>query len=162
MIMQQQKAKEAVAQIRGSDLLPELSGDVYFKDVPGGVMVYVSVEGLPPYQPATADRQPVGPHGFHIHAMGDCEPMGGNDPFSEAGGHYNPTNQPHGNHVGDFPVLFSNNGKALMSFFTDKFQVGDIVGKAVVIHLNPDDYRTQPAGDSGPRIGCGVIYALPQ
>ena len=88
--------------------------------------------------------------------------MGGNDPFSEAGGHYNPTNQPHGNHVGDFPVLFSNNGKALMSFFTDKFQVGDIVGKAVVIHLNPDDYRTQPAGDSGPRIGCGVIYALPQ
>jgi len=64
---------------------------------------------------------------------------------------------PHGNHAGDFPVLFSNNGVARMCFFTNKFKVADIIGKAVVIHQNPDDYRTQPAGDSGKRLACGVI-----
>lgn len=159
---QKQLQNEALAVLEGSGLMPDLSGDVYFKDVPGGVMVYVSVEGLPAYQPASNGGQPVGPHGFHIHAMGDCKPMSGSDPFAAAGGHYNPANQPHGNHAGDFPVLFSNNGKALMSFFTDKFQVSDIIGRAVIIHLNPDDYRSQPAGDSGPRIGCGVITAVPK
>ena len=67
------------------------------------------------------------------------------------------TNQPHGNHAGDFPVLFSNNGVARMCFFTNKFKVADIIGKAVVIHQSPDDYRTQPAGDAGKRLACGVI-----
>lgn len=68
---------------------------------------------------------------------------------------------PHGNHAGDFPVLFSNNGYARMSFFTDKFRVRDIIGRSVMIHENPDDYRSQPPGDSGKRIACGVIEAGP-
>lgn len=75
----------------------------------------------------------------------------------KSGGHWNPTGAPHGNHAGDFPVLFSNHGKAQMCFLTDKFPVADIIGKAVVIHENPDDYRTQPAGSSGRRIACGII-----
>jgi Cu-Zn family superoxide dismutase len=79
-------------------------------------------------------------------------------PFLTAGEHYNPTNQPHGNHAGDFPVLFSNDGRAVMNFFTNKFTVGEIIGKSVVIHQNPDDYRTQPAGNSGKRLACGVIF----
>ena len=64
-----------------------------------------------------------------------------------------PTNQPHGNHAGDFPVLFSNKGYARMCFFTDKFKVQDIIGKSIIIHENPDDYRTQPAaaGSAGMR-----------
>lgn len=78
-----------------------------------------------------------------------------------AGGHWNPTNQPHGNHAGDFPVLFSNHGYGSMCFFTDKFKVEDVLGKAVIIHENPDDYRTQPSGDGGKRLACGVIRPNP-
>lgn len=71
------------------------------------------------------------------------------------------TGQPHGNHAGDFPVLFSNNGSSRMSFFTSKFKVADIIGRSVIIHESPDDYRTQPAGNSGRKLACGVIRRLP-
>lgn len=147
----------ALANITGNSITPNLRGNVLFKDVPGGVEVFVNVIGLPGYQPAENGKQPIGPHGFHIHEMGDCSVVNPENPFQAAGGHWNPTNQPHGNHAGDFPVLFSNNGLSIMSFFTNKFKVRDIIGKSVVIHENPDDYRTQPAGNSGKRIGCGVI-----
>lgn len=73
---------------------------------------------------------------------------------------YNEDTLPHGNHAGDFPVLFSNNGYARMSFFTDKFKPEDIINRSVIIHQNPDDYRSQPAGNSGKRIACGVIYPV--
>ena len=73
---------------------------------------------------------------------------------------YNEDTLPHGNHSGDFPVLFSNNGYARMSFFTDKFKPEDIINRSVIIHQNPDDYRSQPAGNSGKRIACGVIYPV--
>lgn len=147
----------AVAQVRGGPLAPQISGVVWFFDVPGGTQVYAEISGLPFYQPATDGKQPVGPHGFHIHEFGNCQEGDPNTPFTAAGGHWNPTNQPHGNHAGDFPVLFSNNGLARMSFFTDKFKVADVLGRAVIIHENPDDYRTQPAGNSGKRLACGVI-----
>jgi len=147
----------ALANIMGSYIAPELRGTVWFKDVNGGVEVCVNVAGLPYYQPAQNGKQPVGPHGFHIHEMGDCLMQDMDNPYQSAGSHWNPTNQPHGNHAGDFPVLFSNNGRAEMCFFTNRFKVADIVGKSVVIHENPDDYRTQPSGNSGKKIGCGVI-----
>lgn len=147
----------AVAQIRGGNLAPNLNGVVYFRDVPGGVEVQVEVRGLPKYRPGTARTPQIGPHGFHIHEGGSCKVGDPNNPFSSAGEHWNPTKQPHGNHAGDFPVLFSNNGYARMTFFTDKFRVRDIIGKTVIIHESPDDYRTQPAGASGKRIACGVI-----
>jgi len=149
----------AFAEIRGDDIAPGLHGRVYFTNVPNGTEVYVEVNGLPDYQPATNDEPPVGPHGFHIHEHGSCEVGDPDDPFQEAGGHWNPDNQPHGHHAGDFPVLFSNDGYARMFFFTNRFRPKDVVGKTVMIHENPDDYRTQPAGDSGTRIGCGVIRA---
>lgn len=66
-------------------------------------------------------------------------------------------NQPHGNHAGDFPVLFSNNGYSRMIFFTDKFEAEEVIGKSVIIHENPNDYRSQPSGNAGKRIACGVI-----
>jgi superoxide dismutase, Cu-Zn family len=147
----------ASAHIIGSSAAPNLTGIVYFMDVSGGTEVYVKVNGLPPYKPGTEKTPPIGPHGFHIHEIGNCEIVDPADPFSLSGGHYNPTKQPHGNHTGDFPVLFSNNGYARMIFFTNKFKVSDIIGKAIIIHENPDDYRTQPAGASGKKIGCGVI-----
>jgi Cu-Zn family superoxide dismutase len=147
----------AFAIMRGGPLAPRISGIVWFKDVPGGTQVQVEVTGLPPYQPATDKRNPVGPHGFHIHEFGTCEIGEPNDPFTAAGEHWNPDNQPHGNHAGDFPVLFSNGGLARVSFFTDRFKVADIIGRSVLIHEHPDDYRTQPAGNSGRRLACGVI-----
>jgi superoxide dismutase, Cu-Zn family len=152
----------AVANIRGASAQSRLRGVVYFRDVRNGTEVSVEVNGLPAYRPGTANRPPIGPHGFHIHGIGKCEVTNPSEPFTSAGEHWNPTNQPHGNHVGDFPVIFSNNGYAKMTFFTNKFKVRDVIGKSVIIHENPDDYRTQPAGASGKRIGCGVVRPLNQ
>src|SRR5690625_4343077 len=132
--------------IRGSDLASDLTGYAMFTNVPYGTEVMVEVSGLPHYQPAEGEKNPIGPHGFHIHEEGNCHVDNIEDPFQHAGGHWNPTNQPHGNHAGDFPVLFSNDGYARMNFFTNRFHVQDIIGKAVIIHLNPDDYRSQQIG----------------
>lgn len=148
---------QAAAIIKGGPLAPAIEGVVTFKDVPGGTEVCIDVTGLPPYKPAQNNEPQIGPHGFHIHQFGNCEAGNPDDPFKAAGEHWNPTNQPHGNHAGDFPVLFSNNGIAWMCFFTDKFKPADVVGKAVIIHQSPDDYRTQPAGDAGKRLACGVV-----
>ena len=156
-MQRQRPCRSACARICGGELAPQLSGRVCFFDVPGGTWIEAEICGLPPYRPAGSDGQPVGPHGFHIHAGDSCEPVHSDDPFSEAGGHWNPDNQPHGNHAGDSPVLFSNHGLALMYFFTDRFSVRDVIGKTVIIHQSPDDYRSQPAGNSGKRLGCGVI-----
>lgn len=147
----------ALAHIYGGPLAPQLTGIVCFYDVPGGTWVSVEIHGLPPYQPATNGANPIGPHGFHIHEFGSCEIGDPTTPFQAAGGHWNPTDQPHGNHAGDFPVLFSNQGYARMCFFTDKFKVFQVTGKSVIIHQNPDDYRSQPAGDAGKRLACGII-----
>lgn len=148
---------KAIARIIGGNIYPEIDGVVYFNDVEGGTEVIVEVWGLPLYKPATNNDQPIGPHGFHIHEYGVCRIIDPNNPFESAGGHYNPTNQPHGNHIGDFPVIFSNDGYSMMKFFTNKFKPNEVFNKSVLIHENPDDYRTQPAGDSGRRIACGVI-----
>jgi len=147
----------AIADIRGGPLAPDIRGVVIFSDVPGGTEVYVEVVGLPQFKPVPPDGQPVGPHGFHIHEYGDCRVGDPEDPFMDAGQHWNPDQQPHGNHAGDFPVLFSNNGYTRMSFFTNKFKVWDVVGRSVIIHENPDDYRSQPSGNAGRRLACGVI-----
>lgn len=147
----------AVTYLRGGPLAPNIKGWVTFRSVRGGTIVTVEVWGLPRFQPATNTKQPVGPHGFHIHEHGSCKVGDPENPFMAAGGHWNPNNQPHGNHAGDLPVLFSNKGFAYMSFFTDKFTVSEVIGKAVIIHESPDDYRTQPAGNAGRRLACGII-----
>ncbi len=147
----------AYANIQGSSVAPRITGTVTFTDVPGGTMVCANIQNLPEYIPAQGGRPPIGPFGFHIHEFGKCEPYDEQSPFSASGGHWNPYNQPHGNHAGDFPVLFSNHGLARMCFFTDKFKPESVLGRAVIIHENPDDYRSQPAGDSGRRIACGLI-----
>ncbi|HBL83867.1 MAG: superoxide dismutase [Clostridiales bacterium GWF2_38_85] len=157
--MNNKKASVAYATLKGNPKYPEIHGLVIFRNVKDGVIVSAEVEDLPEYQPATATSQPIGPFGFHLHENGDCDMQPNEGAFMAAGGHWNPDNQPHGNHAGDFPVLFSNNGKLKMSFFTNRFKVADIIDRAVVIHENPDDYRTQPSGNSGERIACGVIEA---
>ncbi len=149
--------RRARADLHGGPLAPGLRGIVRFYEVPNGVDVYAYVSGLPPYQPSGPRGEPIGPHGFHIHAFGDCAISDPRDPFQEAGGHWDPDHQPHGNHAGDFPVLFSNNGVARMRFFTNRFRIADPIGKSVIIHENPNDYRTQPDGNAGRRLACGII-----
>lgn len=143
--------------VRGGEQYPDIRGYVLFHEIPTGTIVEVHFDGLPEYSPPTENQLQIGPFGFHIHEHGTCDPHAPNQPFSTAGTHYNPTNQPHGNHVGDFPVLFSNHGYSWMMFFSDKFKPEEVVGRAIMVHASPDDYSTQPAGFSGRRIACGVI-----
>lgn len=151
-------ANAAYAMLTAGPDYPSISGLITFADIPGGVMVCADVQGLPPYKPASGEKGPVGPFGFHIHEMGMCEIGDPEKPFEGCGGHWNPTDQPHGNHAGDFPVLVAGStGRAKMCFITDRFMVDEILGRSVMIHENPDDYRSQPSGNSGRRIACGQI-----
>jgi len=100
----------------------------------------------------------------HFHAMGDCGSMG-----KMAGGHWNPTNETHGKwgtgsyHSGDIGnIPLDSKGKGMMDIKTDRWTLGgdtttDIIGKTIIVHSGVDDYKSQPAGNSGERIGCGVI-----
>ena len=105
-----------------------------------------------------------GMKGFHIHEKGDCSAP---DAMS-AGGHFNPAGKPHGDpatpdhHGGDMPMLTADAaGNATLEATIDTVTIGsgagDIVGRAVVIHKDPDDFKTQPTGNSGARVACGVI-----
>ncbi len=148
---------KAIANVAGSPAFPKIRGTVIFKEAAGGTYVQADIAGLP--------HTPSNFFAFHLHS-GNCSgtPVtasnGNVDYFPQAGGHYNPTNQPHPQHAGDFPVLLAaptKGGSAHLSFFTPRFTVAEAVGRAVVIHENPDDYRTQPAGDSGMKIACGDV-----
>lgn len=143
--------------VEGGPLAPDIRGLVLFEPVIGGSQVFAIFYGLPMFQPASNGSAPIGPFGFHLHEFGDCSVGDNNSPFEGAGGHWNPTNQPHGNHAGDFPVIFSNDGYANISYFTNKFRPEEVLGKAVIIHQNPDDYRSQPSGDAGKRLACGIV-----
>ena len=144
----------AVAHVRGGPLAPQLRGQAGFVELRSGTLVRVELSGLPAYRPG---RPPIGPHGFHIHSVGSCEVGDPSDPFLAAGGHYDPDGQPHGNHAGDLPVVFSHHGVARMAFYTARWRPRDVIGRSVIVHENPDDFRTQPAGDSGRRLACGIV-----
>ena len=77
--------------------------------------------------------------------------------FADAMSHYNPMGCEHPYHAGDLPPLFGSNGSALLLFLTDRFSVKEVIGKTVIIHDRPDDFTTQPSGNSGTKIACGVI-----
>jgi len=129
------------------------SGQVRFVQQGGSVLVNARVTGLKPGQE----------HGFHIHEKGDCSAPDA----TSAGGHYNPTGQPHGpqdaaHHAGDLPALKADaNGVAETSFRVSGVGIGsgeaNIVGKGLIVHVSPDDYKTQPTGNSGARLACAVI-----
>ena len=148
---------DAIAYVGGSSIAPRLKGTVKFKCQNGGTWVYADISGLPPYSPATADKPQVSPFGFHIHEGKCCGENTGAEPFTAAGGRWNPDNQPCGHYAGDFPALIPSHGIAKLAFFTDRFMPEEVIGKTVVIHQSPDDYKAQPSGANIPRIGCGVI-----
>lgn len=140
---------QAMAWVRGNADYPSLSGLVKFYDTPyGGVLVEAEVFGLPNLSvPRSTDF-----YAMHIHQFGDCS-----DDFSNVGGHYNPTMQPHPYHAGDLLPLMGNQGYAWSTFYDKRFRVEDILNRSVIIHHHRDDFTTQPSGDSGAMIGCGTI-----
>lgn len=130
-----------------------VAGEVVFGEVGSKVRVVTEIHGLAP-----------GAHGFHIHEHGDCSATDG----SSAGGHFNPTGRLHGNpdltehHGGDMPQLIADaNGHARLVAYLDGVRLGEgagnIAGRSVVVHAAADDFKTQPAGNSGARLACGVI-----
>ncbi|MDH4416871.1 MAG: superoxide dismutase family protein [Acidovorax sp.] len=132
------------------------SGTVTFVQTGDGVQVSGEVRGLKP------DSE----HGFHIHEKGDCSSGDG----MSTGGHFNPGGKPHGSHgasehhAGDLPSLKADKyGVAAFSFVARSISVAgpttDIVGKGLIVHRDPDDYKTQPTGNAGPRLACAVIAA---
>jgi len=147
----------AQAQTASATLAPTAgnatSGTVTFTQKGDKVTVEAKLSGLAP-----------GGHGFHIHEKGDC---GAPDAMS-AGGHFNPSGKAHGapdasdHHAGDMPMLQADtSGNATLTADLAGVSVGsgagDIVGKSVIVHKDADDYKTQPTGNSGARVGCGVI-----
>lgn len=139
MIQFSNHTPDAYAKVTGDKNHPQIEGEVYFFDVYEGTMVMAQISGL----------QNGNFHGFHIHEGSTCENMGG---------HYNPNNKEHPFHAGDFPPLLATEKFAWMAFYSDRFHPEDIVGRTVIIHENPDDFHTQPSGNSGPIIACGIIY----
>ncbi len=133
----------------------KVSGDLTLTAEAGGVHISGTVNGL---TPGTQ-------HGFHIHETGDCSAPD----FKSAGGHFNPGNKEHGNptsqmhHAGDMMNLaVSDSGSATIDVTVPGVTLGDggaddVMNRAIVVHAGPDDYTSQPAGDSGSRIACGVI-----
>jgi Cu-Zn family superoxide dismutase len=146
-----QTGKAAIKNANGGDV-----GTAEMTQTPAGVLIKLSVKGLPP-----------GDHAFHVHAVGKCEP-----PFESAGGHFNPATKKHGlmaadgPHAGDMPNLHIPAGGELVvevlnsNITLEKGKpnsVFDTDGSALVIHAGVDDYKTDPAGNAGGRISCGVV-----
>jgi Cu-Zn family superoxide dismutase len=131
-------------------------GEATFEQVGDKVRVVIFVQGLKPGQE----------HGLHIHEAGDCSSGDG----MSAKGHFNPFGKPHGHHgsgerhAGDLPSLKANKeGRANIQADLDVITLApgpaSIIGRGLIVHADPDDYKTQPTGNAGARIACGVIQA---
>jgi Cu-Zn family superoxide dismutase len=146
-----QTAKAPLKDASGKDV-----GSVDLVQTPHGVLLKLSLKGIP-----------AGEHAFHVHAVGKCEP-----PFTSAGGHFNPGGRKHGMaaadgaHAGDMPNLHvPASGELAVEIANPAISlvkgqpnsVFDADGSAIVVHAKADDYKTDPAGDAGDRIACGVI-----
>ncbi len=144
-------SENATAEIRGGNGYPDLNGTATFAQTDRGVIVTVKVRNLPLNSKCNG-----GIYALHIHEGESCT---GNkdDQFSNAKTHYNPLNCHHPYHAGDLPPLIGNEGFAYMSVLTNRFTVSEIINKVIVIHDSKDDFNTQPSGNSGTKIGCGVI-----
>ncbi len=131
-------------------------GTAELVDTPTGLLLTIKLNGIP-----------AGEHGFHIHAVGKCEP-----PFTSAGGHFNPQQAKHGflseegPHSGDMPnLVVPASGELTVQIWNPMVtllpdtedSLLDADGAALVIHAGPDDYKTDPAGNSGDRIACAVL-----
>ena len=170
---------DAIAMMQGGNVYPDIRGEVWLYQLKSGVLVAAEVYGLPKQEGQCDSRI----FGFHLHDGDSCMssaliqprnsnmlnnemqmPNNGmihtNDPFPLPGAHYNPGECEHPHHAGDLPPLFGCNGYAMSVFLTDRFLVADVIGKTMILHDRPDDFKSQPAGDAGEKIACGVIRTV--
>lgn len=131
----------------------DVRGSITFREVADGMRVEGEIKGLTP-----------GKHGFHVHEFGDCSASDA----GSAGDHFNPTNKPHGaaedreRHAGDLGNIEADaSGVAKVNFLDHTLSMfkgpPSIIGRSLVVHAKADDLKSQPAGDSGTRVACGVI-----
>lgn len=142
---QNKTAPLACACIRGGEAYPGINGTMKLFAHRDGVLVVIQLRGLP----ETATNF----FALHIHEGDDC---GGSD-FPNTKGHYNPKELPHPQHAGDLPPLLACKGKAWLSVVTDRFKLQEVIGRTVIIHSDRDDFTTQPSGNAGSKIACGII-----
>jgi Cu-Zn family superoxide dismutase len=144
--------------LQASAVLAPTQGNVvvgtvlFVQEMDGGVRLVAEVSGLTP-----------GPHGFHVHEVGDCSAPDA----TSAGGHFNPHQTAHGkagegtHHAGDLPSLEADSaGNAKLNVVLDGITLsGDhsIIGRSLIVHADPDDYTSQPTGNAGARVACAVI-----
>jgi Cu-Zn family superoxide dismutase len=146
-----QAGKAALKDAQGKDV-----GSAELSQLPDGVLIRLAIKGLP-----------AGEHAFHVHGVGKCEP-----PFTSAGGHFNPDSKKHGimaaagHHAGDMPNLHIPSDGTLAievvnaAVTLEKGKPNSLYGPngtALVVHAGKDDYKTDPTGDAGGRIACGVV-----
>lgn len=146
------RSANAVAFVTGSKDYPDIRGKILFYQLNNAVLVRCEIIGLPIKEGRC--ENPI--FALHIHSGSECS-GDEKDSFSKANGHYNPQNCPHPYHAGDLPPLFSVKGNALSAFLTERISVSEILYKTVIIHSDPDDFTTQPSGNAGEKIACGVI-----
>ncbi len=139
----------AIAWVRGGSMYPAISGLVKFYETPyQGVLVSAEFFNLPgASQPGSSNFL-----AMHIHQNGNCA---GN--FMNVGEHFGMPGTMHPQHKGDLIPLLSNQGYAWTAFYDKRFTISEILGRSVIVHMNPDDFRTQPSGNAGAMIACGEI-----
>ena len=136
----------------------DISGTVTFHATDDGVHIVAEVQGV----------DGAGQHGFHVHENGQCD-HGGEQHFTSAGGHFNPTGVEHAcpptdpRHAGDLGnIEVGANGSARMEMTSNQLSLSgpnSVIGKAIILHASPDDCKTQPTGNAGDRLACGVVTA---
>ena len=142
----------AYAKISGSSKYPGIQGTLTIYDTYGGSILMIEIADIA----GAGGEKENGFLGLHIHEGSSCSGSQ-TDPFADAGGHDNPQGRPHPQHAGDLPPLLVNEGAAWMMVYTGRFYPEDVVGKTVIVHGMPDDFHSQPSGDSGEKIACGEI-----
>ncbi|HEV8473242.1 MAG TPA: superoxide dismutase family protein [Methylomirabilota bacterium] len=156
--MQQSAENSAVADLKNPQ--GQSVGTARFIQVGNAVRIVLDAKDLP-----------AGPHGVHVHTVGKCDPPD----FNSAGGHFNPLGKQHGalnpqgSHAGDLPNLtVAADGSGRMETTTEQLTLGsgptsiwDADGSALVVHAAADDFKTDPTGNSGARIACGVLVKAP-
>lgn len=146
----------ATATLQGAPEDADFSGTITVTPEGNGVRVVADVRGV--------DRD--GRHGFHVHETGECSHGEGSGHFTSAGGHFNPNNAEHtcpptaSRHAGDLGNIEITNGTGRADVTTDLLTLSgpnSVVGKAIILHANEDDCQTQPTGNAGDRLACGVV-----
>ena len=138
--------------LTGGPDYPEIDGRVEFFQTPFGCLVAATVTGLPHHEGPCQNHF----FGFHIHRGGRCSGPA-EDPFADTGPHLNPDQCWHPQHAGDLPPLMEEDGRAFMAVLAGQLNIGHVLGRTVVVHTDPDDFHSQPAGESGKKMACGVI-----